>query len=88
MPARQLQEQLIDLREQLEQNPSMNSEDRGRVEDLMTQIESEIALESATHETPNMVDSFTVAAETFEVEHPTVAAVLRNIATTLGNIGV
>lgn len=88
MPAPQLQQELIALREYLDQNPSLTLEERERVQDLMTQIEGEIELSSATHETPNMVDGFKVAAETFEVDHPTVAGILRNIAVTLGNIGV
>ncbi|WP_311970929.1 DUF4404 family protein [Pseudomonas baltica] len=88
MPAAQLQEQLIALREQLDQNPTLSLDERDRVHDLMQQIESEIALEEATQERPSMVDSINVAAETFEAEHPTVAGVLRNIAVTLGNIGV
>jgi hypothetical protein len=88
MPARQLQEQLIALREQLDQNPTLSLEERERVQDLMQQISSEIELEKATQERPSMVDSINVAAETFEAEHPTVAGVLRNIAVTLGNIGV
>ncbi len=88
MPAAQLQDQLIALREQLDQTPTLNLEERDRVHQLMQQIESEIALEEATQERPSMVDSINVAAETFEAEHPTVAGVLRNIAVTLGNIGV
>ncbi|MGI4840236.1 MAG: DUF4404 family protein [Janthinobacterium lividum] len=88
MPAAQLQEQLIALREQLDQNPTLSLDERDRVHELMQQIESEIALEEATQERPSMVDSINVAAETFEAEHPTVAGVLRNIAVTLGNIGV
>jgi hypothetical protein len=88
MPAAQLQEQLIALREQLDQNPTLSLEERERVQDLMQQISSEIELERATQERPSMVDSINVAAETFEAEHPTVAGVLRNIAVTLGNIGV
>jgi hypothetical protein len=88
MPVRQLQDQLIALREQLDQAPTMTLEERERVHDLMQQIESEIELEEVTKERPNMVDTFNVAAETFEVNHPTVAGVLRNIAVTLGNIGV
>lgn len=88
MPAAQLQDQLIALREQLDQTPTLNLEERDRVHQLMQQIESEIALEEATQERPSMVDSINVAAETFEAEHPTVAGVLRNIAVTLSNIGV
>lgn len=88
MPARELQEQLIALREQLDSNSTLSVEERERVQALTEQIESEMALEEATQERPSMVDSINVAAETFEAEHPTVAGVLRNIAVTLGNIGI
>lgn len=88
MPARQLQEELIALREYLDQNPTLTLEERERVQELATQIESEIELGDATRETPNMVDSFKVAAETFEQDHPAVAGILRSISTTLQGIGV
>ena len=47
MPARELQEQLNTLREQLDQNPPLNEEQREHLNDLAKQIEAEIALEKA-----------------------------------------
>lgn len=88
MPARQLQEELIALRDYLDQNPTLTLEERERVQELAAQIQSEIELGDATRETPNMVDSFKVAAETFEQDHPAVAGILRSISTTLQGIGV
>lgn len=87
MPARELQEQLDTLREQLEQNPPLTQEEREDLHTLMAQIEAEIAVENATPDN-NLADGVNLAVERFEVEHPTIAGTLRNIVQTLGNIGI
>ena len=87
MPARELQEQLDTLREQLEQNPPLTQEEREDLHALMAQIEAEIAVENATPGN-NLADGVNLAVERFEVEHPTIAGTLRNIVLTLGNIGI
>lgn len=87
MPARELQEQLNTLREQLEQNPPLNEDERQNLHDLMQQIELELELETKTKDS-NLADGVNLAVERFEVEHPTIAATLRNIVQTLGNIGI
>ncbi|WP_277963370.1 DUF4404 family protein [Pseudomonas sp. RIT-To-2] len=87
MPARELQEQLNTLREQLEQNPPLNEEERANLHDLMAQIEAELKLETATNN-PNLADGVNLAVERFEVEHPGLAGTLRNIFQTLGGMGI
>ncbi|MFK3794954.1 MULTISPECIES: DUF4404 family protein [unclassified Pseudomonas] len=87
MPARELQEQLDTLREQLEQNPPLTEEERVHLHELMAQIQAEIAVETATPDN-NLADGVNLAIERFEVEHPTIAGTLRNIVQTLGNIGI
>ncbi|WP_416423446.1 DUF4404 family protein [Pseudomonas sp. App30] len=87
MPARELQEQLNTLREQLEQNPPLNEEERANLHDLMAQIEAELQLETATNN-PNLADGVNLAVERFEVEHPGLAGTLRNIVQTLGGMGI
>jgi len=87
MPARELQEQLNTLREQLEQNPPLSEEERVHLNELMAQIQAEIAVETATPDN-NLADGVNLAIERFEVEHPTIAGTLRNIVQTLGNIGI
>ncbi|ROM91019.1 MULTISPECIES: DUF4404 family protein [Pseudomonas] len=87
MPARELQEQLNALREQLEQNPPLSEAERDDLHKLMEQIEAEIKLETATQDT-SLADGVNLAVERFEVEHPALAATLRNIVQTLGNIGI
>ena len=87
MPARELQEQLNTLREQLEQNPPLNEDERKNLHELMAQIEAEIKLESSTQNT-SLADGVSLAVERFELEHPVIAGTLRNIAQTLGNMGI
>ncbi|MCK9799499.1 chromosome partitioning protein ParA [Pseudomonas chlororaphis] len=87
MPARELQEQLNTLREQLEQNPPLSEAERANLQDLMQQIELELKLEKATQDT-SLADGVNLAVERFELEHPAIAGTLRNIVQTLGNIGI
>ncbi|WP_434596799.1 DUF4404 family protein [Pseudomonas sp. R4-83] len=87
MPARDLQEQLNALREQLDSNPPLSEEERTHLHELMGQIESKIQLENQLQDN-NLVDGVNLAVERFEVEHPTIAGTLRNIMNTLGSMGI
>ncbi|AZD34837.1 Chromosome segregation ATPase [Pseudomonas chlororaphis subsp. aurantiaca] len=87
MPARELQEQLNTLREQLEQNPPLSEAERANLQELMQQIEIELKLENATQDT-SLADGVNLAVERFELEHPAIAGTLRNIVQTLGNMGI
>jgi hypothetical protein len=87
MPARDLQEQLNTLREQLDQNPPLSEPEREHLHELMAQIESQIELENQVQDN-NLVDGVNRAVERFEVEHPTIAGTLRNIVNTLGSMGI
>jgi len=87
MPARELQEQLDTLREQLEQNPPLSEAERANLQELMQQIELKIKLETATQDA-SLADGVNLAVERFELEHPAIAGTLRNIVQTLGNIGI
>ncbi|TWC57202.1 uncharacterized protein DUF4404 [Pseudomonas sp. SJZ080] len=87
MPARELQEQLNTLREQLEQNPPLTEAEREDLHELMKQIELEIELETKTQDS-SLSDNVNLAVERFEIEHPTLAGTLRNIVQALGNMGI
>jgi hypothetical protein len=87
MPARELQEQLNTLREQLEQNPPLTEVERDDLRLLMQQIELEIELETKTQDS-SLSDNVNLAVERFELEHPTLAGTLRNIVQALGNMGI
>lgn len=87
MPARELQQQLDTLREQLEQNPPLSLEERDHLQGLMQKIDAQIKLETATPDA-SLADGVNLAVERFELEHPALAGTLRNIVQTLGNIGI
>lgn len=87
MPARELQEQLNTLREQLEQNPPLTEAERADLHGLMQQIELEIELETKTQDS-SLADNVNLAVERFEIEHPTLAGTLRNIVQALANMGI
>ncbi|KKA04970.1 chromosome partitioning protein ParA [Pseudomonas ogarae] len=87
MPARELQEQLNKLREQLEQNPPLSEIEREDLHVLMQKIELELELETKAPDN-NLADNVNLAVERFEVEHPTLAGTLRNIVQALGNMGI
>ncbi|WP_085584517.1 MULTISPECIES: DUF4404 family protein [unclassified Pseudomonas] len=87
MPARELQEQLNTLREQLEQNPPLSDAEREHLHQLMEQIKSKLDLEKSTQDT-NIADGVNLAVERFEVEHPAIAGTLRNIMNSLVSMGI
>ncbi|MEB0040901.1 MULTISPECIES: DUF4404 family protein [unclassified Pseudomonas] len=89
MPARELQEQLNTLREQLEKNPPLSESERQHLHELMVQIDRKIKLESMTQDQDSSLsDGVNLAVERFELKHPAIAVTLRNIVQTLGNIGI
>ncbi|WP_223549421.1 DUF4404 family protein [Pseudomonas sp. A-B-19] len=87
MPARELQEQLNALREQLEQNPPLSDAERAELHELMQQIELKLELETKTQDS-SLADNVNLAVERFELEHPTLAGTLRNIGQVLVNMGI
>ncbi|MBD8481689.1 DUF4404 family protein [Pseudomonas coleopterorum] len=87
MPARELQDQLDELREQLDKNQTLSLEEREDMRALMEQIKARMELENATADN-SVADNVNLAVERFEVDHPGVAGALRNIVQTLGNIGI
>jgi len=87
MPARELQEQLNALREQLEQNPPLSEAERDDLHELMKQIELKLELETKTQDS-SLADNVNLAVERFELEHPTLAGALRNIGQALANMGI
>ncbi|PYY72523.1 chromosome partitioning protein ParA [Pseudomonas jessenii] len=87
MPARELQEQLNTLREQLEQNPPLSEAERAELHELMQQIELKLELETKTQDS-SLADGVNLAVERFEVDHPAIAGTLRNIVNALVSMGV
>ncbi|AYC33162.1 DUF4404 family protein [Pseudomonas cavernae] len=87
MPARELQQQLNKLREQLDQGATLSAEEQEHLRELIQQIELQLELETAIPDT-GLVDNVNLAVERFEIEHPTLASTLRNIVQALANMGI
>ena len=87
MSARELQEQLNALREQLDKKPSLTEVEREDLHALMQQIELELELETKTQDV-NLADNVNMAVERFELEHPTLSDALRRIGTALHSMGI
>lgn len=87
MPAHELQEQLDTLRKQVEQDSPLSEEQRNNLQDLSRQIELQLQREASAPDT-NLVDGVNLAADRFEIEHPTVAGTLRSILLSLSSMGI
>ncbi|PAT60134.1 DUF4404 family protein [Pseudomonas aeruginosa] len=87
MPKESLLRELSALREQLEQQPPLNEEQRAELELLIRNIELKLANEDALNE-GSLVDGVNLAVERFEVSHPTLAGTLRSIVQSLANMGI
>ncbi|MDF5939647.1 DUF4404 family protein [Pseudomonas aeruginosa] len=87
MPKESLLRELSALREQLEQQPPLNEEQRAELELLIRDIELKLANEDALNE-GSLVDGVNLAVERFEVSHPTLAGTLRSIVQSLASMGI
>lgn len=87
MPKESLLRELSALREQLEQQPPLNEEQRAELELLIRDIELKLANEDALNE-GSLIDGVNLAVERFEVSHPTLAGTLRSIVQSLANMGI
>ncbi|AHC81673.1 MULTISPECIES: DUF4404 family protein [Pseudomonas] len=87
MPARELQERLNSLREQLDRNVPLSDEELAALHEEARQIEAQLKLEEATPDN-NLVDGVNLAIERFEADHPDLTATLRSIANSLHSMGI
>lgn len=83
-----LQQQLEDLHAQLRMSPSLTENDRATLQQLVQDIEVQLALDTAATPAPSLVDGVTLAVERFEASHPTMAGTLRNIMQSLVSMGI
>ncbi|MGQ7618851.1 DUF4404 family protein, partial [Streptococcus suis] len=68
-------------------DPPLPVEKREALEALIAKFEMQLELEPAT-QTPSISDDVNQAAIEFDAEHPVISGTLRNIMTTLANIGI
>jgi len=88
MPERELQSQLLELRNQLAQDTPLTDEERASLQALAQDIELRLAAHGETEYSDSLVDGVNLAVERFEVSHPNMAMTLRNIMQSLANMGI
>ncbi len=84
MSEQHLREQLQRLSAELQALP-LDAERRDSIDVLIADIESQLDDGEADD---SLVEQVETVMSNFEVEYPRVAAILNNIITTLGNIGI
>lgn len=84
MNEQHLREQLERLSSELQTLP-LDDDRRASITGLMTDIEAQLDDGVADG---SLVEQVEIVMSSFEAEHPRVAAILNNIITTLGNIGI
>lgn len=87
MPTQRLQEELQELREQLERQPPLNQDEHASLQALIKDIEMQLANEDALAD-ETLMDNVNLAVERFEASHPTLAGTLRSIVQSLANMGI
>lgn len=88
MQARELQQQLETLHEQLAQGLSLTEDERASLYLLTQKIEAQLSAQAASAPDATLVDGVNLAVERFEASHPTLAGTLRSIVQTLANMGI
>lgn len=88
MPERELQSQLLELRNQLAQDTPLTDDERASLQALAQDIEARLAARGETAYSDSLVDGVNLAVERFEVSHPNMAMTLRNIMQSLANMGI
>lgn len=83
----QLHDAVESLRTQIDQLDDADAKTRERLQDLLLQMEQELAREDGLAD-PTMQDTLLQIAEAYEIEHPRVAATVRDIMTKLMSMGI
>ncbi len=87
MKAHQLREQLEKLAKEIDQL-SVPDDKKSELHSLIDGIDAQYVQPGAVDEREDLNEQIDEAIARFEVEHPGVAGILRNILMTLSNIGV
>lgn len=86
MPNSALHQQLQALRDELNNAPPVDAEERAELLVLLQEIEQQL-LDQAINQ-DSLVDELNLAIERFEVSHPTLAGTLRSVMQSLANMGI
>lgn len=86
MPNSALHQQLQALRDELNNAPPVDAEERAELFALLQDIEQQL-LDQAINQ-DSLIDDVNLAIERFEVSHPTLAGTLRSVMQSLANMGI
>jgi len=86
MPNSALHQQLQALRDELNNAPPVDAEERAELFALLQEIEQQLLDQAINQE--SLVDELNLAVERFEVSHPTLAGTLRSVMQSLANMGI
>lgn len=87
MPKQKLQESIQELRQEVSQNENLGAEQQEELTDLATRIDAMLSGD-AEHWEEKLVDGLEQKLLEYEADHPVVARIMKEIITTLSNIGV
>jgi seryl-tRNA synthetase len=83
-----LQEDLKKLRREVKEIAAGDDEAREQLDLLISDIERRIQMPSDANHHKNLLQGIKDAIGRFESEHPRATAILNDIMTTLGNVGI
>ena len=87
MPTKRLQALLQQLQEEITQLDESSLDEKQRLEQLVTDIESTLEQETVEQHA-TMLDSLRVKLIETESDHPTASGVVRRLMQTLGDMGI
>lgn len=88
MPIEKLRADLALLREEIAATEGGDPRALARLEALAAQVEAELGQEAALADPGGFIEELEDAVTGFEVSHPNLAAIVNNILSVLGSMGV
>ena len=88
MPIDKLREDLALLREEIAATDGGDPQALARLEALATQVEAELSREAALADPASFITELEDSLSGFEASHPNLAAIVNNIVSILGSMGV
>lgn len=88
MSEQKLHEALLELKARIGELDLKDGEARQKLQTLVDNIQSRIDQPGSAEESHTLLENLRDAVEHFEVEHPTLTAVLNDLMMTLSNMGI
>ncbi|BBA34076.1 uncharacterized protein sS8_2124 [Methylocaldum marinum] len=87
MTEKEVSEALFNLRKEIEQLSSADSETRVRLETLLADLERQLEASEDEHQL-HLIEDLKEAISQFEVEHPRITGILNELMVALSNLGI